>query len=227
MLPVVLLLLMVGAPLFAQPTCPATPAWSVCDLAFDLEANEQPDGVELRAEFRSPHHRTYLIYAFREADRRFVIRFAPTEGGAWDYRITSNLARLDGKMGQLNAAESDAPGFVKVANVHHFKTENNQPHLWMAASVDKFLALPRGDFDALIAGRAKEKFTHLRMTLEAGADLAEAAERVRAIGSRGLDADIAFAVFPEDGEDPRRRVHRRRGFSFGGAQYHLGGVSRV
>src|SRR5580658_8700957 len=114
MLLVAFALLIVGLPLFAQPACPATPAWSPCDLVFDLEANEKPDGLELRAEFRSPHHRTYLMHAFRDGDRRFVIRFSPTEGGAWDYRLSSSVARLDGKLGQINAADSDAPGFVRV-----------------------------------------------------------------------------------------------------------------
>jgi len=76
---------------------PATPAWSPCDLVFDLDGSEKPEGVELRAEFRSPHHRTYLMRAFRDGDRRFVIRFSPTEAGSWDYRVTSSLPRLDGK----------------------------------------------------------------------------------------------------------------------------------
>src|ERR1019366_2555478 len=108
------MLLLLSIPLFAQPSCPATPAWSPCDLVFDLEANEKPDAVQLRAEFRSPHHRTYLMQAFRDGDRRFVIRFSPTEAGSWDYRLTSSLPRLDGKLGQFSATESDSPGFVHV-----------------------------------------------------------------------------------------------------------------
>jgi len=193
-----LMLLLLAFPLLAQPTCPATPAWSPCDLVFDLEPDEKPDAVELRAEFRSPHHRTYLMYAFRAADRRFVIRFTPSEGGTWDYRITSSIARLDGKQGQLMASDSDAPGFVIVANVHHFKTENNRPHLWMASSIDKFSELPRAHLDALLAAKAKEKFTHVRVTLEAHADLVEFAERIRAINNHGLTADVMFANIPED-----------------------------
>jgi len=200
------MLLLLSFPLFAQPTCPATPVWSPCDLLFDLEANEKPDAVQLRAEFRSPRHRTYLIHAFRDGERRFVIRFSPTEAGSWDYRLTSTIARFDGKQGQLNASESDSPGFVRVANVHHFQTENSRPHLWMAASVDKFLAMPRAEFDALIAAKAKEKFTHLRVTLDAGANLGEAAERVRAINRQGLTADIAFAAIPDDWKERERYI---------------------
>ncbi len=200
------ILLLLALPLIAQPTCPATPAWSPCDLAFDLEADEKPDAVELRAEFRSPHHRTYLMRAFHAADRRFVIRFSPTEGGTWDYRLSSSLTRLDGKQGQLNATDSDAPGFVKVANVHHFQTENKKPHLWMASNVENFLGLPRTDFDAQIAARAKEKFTHLRVTLDPGADLGEATERIRAIHAQGLTADIMFAKIPEDPKEREQYI---------------------
>jgi hypothetical protein len=192
------MLLVLVLPLFAQPTCPSTPAWSPCDLVFDLEAGEKPDAVELRAEFRSPHHRTYLMHAFRDGDRRFVIRFSPTEGGTWDYRLSSSIARLEGKQGQLNASDSESPGFVKVANVHHFQTENKKPHLWMAASVEKFLTMPRAELEAQITARAKEKFTHLRVMLDANADLVEAAERIRAINSHGLTADVMFEKIPDD-----------------------------
>jgi hypothetical protein len=192
------MLVLLALPVAAQPTCPATPSWSPCDLVFDLEGDEKPDAVELRAEFRSPHHRTYLMRAFRDGDRRFVIRFSPTEGGAWDYRLSSSIARFEGKLGQFNASESDSPGFVKVANVHHFQTENGKPHLWMAASAENFMGMPRGELDALIAARAKEKFTHLRVTLGDKADLVEAAERIRAINRQGLTADMMFAAIPED-----------------------------
>ena len=88
---------------------------------------------ELRAEFRSPVKRkTYLLHAFRDGDRRFTIRFAPTEEGDWDYRLTSNVARLEGQIGKINAAGSASPGFVKTANLHHFATADGKPHLWMA-----------------------------------------------------------------------------------------------
>jgi hypothetical protein len=201
-----LMLLLLCLPLFAQPTCPATPAWSPCDLMFDLEASEKAEQAVLRAEFRSPHHRTYLMRAFRDGDRRLVIRFSPTEAGLWEYRLTSNIARLDGKLGQFTASESDSPGFVKVANVHHFQTENGRPHLWMAASVANFLTMPRAELDSVIAARAREKFSHLRVTLDANANLTEAADRIRAINSRGMTADLLFAAIPEDWKERERYI---------------------
>ncbi len=199
------MLLLLAGPLLAQSSCPATPAWSPCDLVFDLEAGERPEAVELRAEFRSPHHRTYLMEAFR-SDRRLVIRFSPTEAGTWDYRLTSSIARFDGKLGQINATESDAPGFVKVANVHHFQTENTKPHLWMASSVPNFTTMPRGELEALIAARAKQQFTHLRVMLDAHANLDDAAERIRAIHQKGLTGDILFEKIPDDAKEREQYI---------------------
>jgi hypothetical protein len=190
--------ILVGAlPALGQTGCAATPTWTACDLAFELTAQENPAQAELRAEFRSPRHRTYLLRAFAEG-QRLVIRFAPTEAGAWDYRLTSSLSRLDGQTGQVTASESDSPGFVRVANVHHFATENQQPHLWMASAIDRFAAMPRAEFDGFIDQRAREKFTHVRVTIEASTDLREAAERLRAINAKGITADVALAAIPAD-----------------------------
>src|SRR6266853_606397 len=115
-------------PGLAQPGCPSTPTWTVCDLIFDLTAQENPDKAELRAEFRSPRHRTYLLRAFREGERR------------------------------------------------------------------------------LVAQRAQEHFTHLRVTIEPGADLVEAAERIRAINARGLTADIVLASIPPEARERERYI---------------------
>lgn len=194
----VLCLLLASSSLFAQTACPA---WSACDLTFDLLPQESPAQAELRAEFRSPRHKTYLLRAFVDG-RKLVIRYAPTEAGAWDYRLTSSLPRLDGQTGNLTAADSQSPGFVRVANVHHFATEDLKPHLWIASPLDRFTEMPRAEFDQLIGQRAQEKFTHLRVTIGAGTDLREAAERVRTINSKGLTADLVLAAVPAD---PRQR----------------------
>ncbi len=198
MLRAALILSMLGLPLLAQPSCQSIRVWSPCDFVFDLEGNEQAAGAQLRAEFKSPRHKTYLLPAFSEGDRRLVIRFSPTEAGPWEYRLTGNIARLSGTLGQFTATESDAPGFVHAANVHHFQTENSKPHLWMATGIDQFIVMPKAEFESSVAARAAEKFTHLRVTLEPGADWNEAANRIRAIHDRGMTADIGFARIPED-----------------------------
>ena len=188
-------------PAWAQlPTC-TIPAWSACDLAFDLETGETPAAVQLHGEFRSPK-RTLLIRAFRDGDRRFILRFAPTEPGEWDYRLTSSLKRLDGQLGKATATESASPGFVRPANVHHFANEGtSKQHLWMATAIDDFTKLPRSDFDAAVAQRLAEKFTHLRVTIAQDTDLREAAERIRAMNARGIVADVVLGGIPPDRRD--------------------------
>src|SRR6476660_1107590 len=92
-----LLFLCASAGLRAQTACPAAALYSPCDIAFELddaEAAAHPNPystVNLRAEFRSPRHRTYLMPAFWDGRRRMVIRFSPTEAGAWDFRVSGNL----------------------------------------------------------------------------------------------------------------------------------------
>ena len=62
---------------------------------------------------------------------RVVVRFSPNEVGEWDFRVTSNLAAYSGKTGTFTASASEAPGFIRTANVHHFAYTENA-----ASSVD-------------------------------------------------------------------------------------------
>jgi len=141
------LVLVLALPGLAQTNCASgtTPAYSACELAIDLVAQESPRQADVRAEFRSPKHKTYLIRPFVEG-ARLIFRFAPTEAGVWDYQLTGNLPRLEGRTGHVTAVESDAPGFVQVANVHHFitgdiATNQQRPHLWIGSALDHFAAL--------------------------------------------------------------------------------------
>ena len=97
------------------------------------------------------------------------------------------------------------PGFVKVANVHHFAYEGtNKQHLWMATAIDDFAKIPRADFDSAVSKGSAEKFTHLRVTIAKDADLGEAAERIRAINARGVVADVVLAAIPADRAERER-----------------------
>ena len=189
MIYVFLFLLYAGA-LWGQTTCDGTPQWATCDLTFELEGGENADSVELRGEFRSPDQKTFLLTAFHDEARKLVFRWAATEAGEWNYKLTSNSARLNGKLGKISAAPSSAPGFVRVANIHHFATENNQPHLWMSAPFENFLQGTRAEFDARLATAVKEKFTHMRVAIGRTANMQEAADRIKAINARGLVADL-------------------------------------
>src|SRR5882724_7111111 len=155
-LPLFLLCSLAG--LHAQATCPATPLYSPCDIVFELndaEAAAHPNPymtVDIRIEFRSPRHRTYLMPAFWDGGRRMVIRFSPTEAGDWDYRVSGNVQRFDGGQGKFTATAVDNPalGFIRTANVHHFAyadDNKNVPHLWMGDTVLDFASMDRAAFE--------------------------------------------------------------------------------
>ena len=112
--------------------------------------------------------------AFWDGGRRMVVRFSPTESGAWDYHVTSNIAEWNDKTGSFTAAASESPGFIQPANVHHWMyTEKSaaglyQPHLWMGSTDLLFATMDDAAFRALADARAAQKFTHLRGLVLAG-----------------------------------------------------------
>src|SRR6266536_6488815 len=173
------LLALLPAGLWAQ-ACNNTPAYSPCDLVFELndaDAARHPEPyktVELKAEFRSPRHRTYAMPAFWDGGRRMVVRFSPTEGGQWDYHVTSNLADWNDKTGSFSAAASESPGFLRAANTHHWAytekaaTGLDQPHLWTAANELLFATMDEAAFRIVADARAAQKFNHLRGAVMAG-----------------------------------------------------------
>ena len=159
---------LITAQVGAQTACEGTPAYAPCELTFELagpEAAAHPNpyaSIEFQAEFRSPRFHTYLMPGFWNGGRKLVIRFTPTEAGAWTYRLTSNLKSLEGREGAFTATESDAPGYVHAANVHHWATENKQPHLWMGWIIDRFASASSADFEQAINTAAAAKFNHVR-----------------------------------------------------------------
>ena len=206
-------------PAHAQTSCEGTPAYSPCEFSFDLStadlaAHPNPyRDVELHAEFRSPHFRTYLMPAFWDGARKMVFRFTPTEAGEWIYRITSNVPSMNGKDGKFNAAASDAPGFVNVANVHHWATDNKQPHLWMGYIADRFAFLSPQEFDQKLNEAAQNKFNHFRGSILGNAQdrqrvflgpdkpnpayFDELDRRIIAVHKRGITTDLILASDPD------------------------------
>jgi len=206
-------------PIFGQTPCEGTPAYSPCELVFelstaDLAAHPNPyASVQLHAEFRSPHFKTYLMPAFWDGGRRLIIRITPTESGSWTYRTTSNMPGFDAKEGAFNAASSDFPGYVNAANFHHWATDDKKPHLWMGYIADRFAFSSQPEFEQQLADAAKNKFTHFRGSiLGSAADRArvylapdkpnpayfdELDRRILAIHKRGLTIDLILASNPD------------------------------
>src|ERR1035441_3225630 len=159
-------LALVPLALRAQSTCNHTPAYSACELVFELgdkDAAAHPHpylSVDLKVEFRSPRQHTYALPGYWDGGRRMVVRFSPTEAGDWDYHVTSNIAEWNDKTGTFTAAASEAPGFIRPANMHHWEyTERDsagldRPHLWMGATEMRFAFLDDAAFRAVADARA-------------------------------------------------------------------------
>ena len=214
-------LLLASSSLFAQNACPA---WSACDLAFDLMPQENAAQAELRAEFRSPRHKTYLLRAFLDG-RKLVIRYAPTEAGAWDYRLTSNLPRLDGQTGNLTAAESDVARFRASGERASFRYGESQAAFVDGGAMDRFTEMPRAEFDKLIEQRAQEKFTHVRVTIGRG-DRSARGCRARARDQRQRTDRRLGPGGDSGGSAPARSIHHQHRVAIFRVQHHLGGRCR-
>jgi len=228
-----------GFPLQAQTPCNNTPAYSPCEIVFELseaDATSHPDpyaGVTLQGEFRSPRHRTFVAPAFSDGGRKLVIRFSPTEAGQWDYLINSNIAAWEGKTGSFTAASSDAPGFIRPANVHHwayterYATGIERAHLWMGAGGTGLASLDDAAFRSIADARASQKFNHLSLrVLGEGAEAAFSGpgqpdlarfrrldERVRYLNQKGIIADLVLAADPEALVKPFPTWEERRRFA--------------
>lgn len=232
---------------FAQTVCQPVAAYSPCEIVFELDAAEakaHPNPywtVEVRAEVRSPRFKTYQAHAFYDGGNRMVIRFSPTDPGTWDFRLTSNLPRFNGKEGHFEATASEHPGFVRVLNVRHFAYEEiRKPHLWMGDTLMEMGSMDRAAFDAAVEERAKEKFNHLRGYL-LGADpgkafpapnqpnvayFQEMDKRVRAMNEHGITADL---ILGHPGNELAKflpdRTQRERFARFVAARYSAYGVT--
>jgi hypothetical protein len=214
-----LLLLAAAAVLsMGQTVCPPTPAFSPCDITFELSSEEaaaHPNPyltVVLEAEFRSPRYRTYRMPGFWDGGQRLVIRFTPMEAGTWIFRVTSNIGRFNGKEAQFTATESKSPGFLRPINVHHWAwvdEDARTPHLWMGDTLYPLGYIDRAAFERIVDARAAQKFNHIRGVLlprPGGAQRAypladrpdpavfrEIDERVRYMNSKGIIADLLLA----------------------------------
>lgn len=167
MRPGIALLALAPCALLAQSPspCNATPAYAVCEIAFELPAGAPVDPYAIvKVDFRSPRQRTYSVPGFWDGGRRMAVRFSPVEAGEWAYRVTSSsVAGWDGQEGSFTAAPSDAPGFIKPAEMHHWAyTERNLAHLWMGVTEMSFVAMDDAAFRAMADARAAQKFNHLR-----------------------------------------------------------------
>lgn len=198
----------------APPCSQGVAAYLPCELNFDWNGNEVPPDASaykdemLNVEFRSPHAKTYLMHAYWDGGRSLRVRFSPTEEGQWAYHVTSGIKSFNDQEGLFTVSASTSPGYVAVANLRHWWTDNKQPHLWFSAEVP-WLDLSQADFQAWVDARKADGFTHIRgalLTQKAGkaapltsklqpnfAYFATLDDRLLYAQSKGMVLDLVFA----------------------------------
>ncbi len=207
-----------SAPFACAASLPACTSGAVefspCQMTFDWHAGELPSGTAplYRADivsvaFRSPQHVTYLMHGFWNGGHEVRVRFTPLEAGAWTYSVSSAIKRFNGHESTFQVSPGSAAGFVRVANLRHWRSTNKQPHLWISAEVN-FLGLSPSAFDTWLDARKHDGFTHIRgvlLTLSAAqkpltADgepnlpyFAALDDRVLAAAVKGFTLDLVLA----------------------------------
>jgi hypothetical protein len=208
----------------APAGCDGTPAYSPCDLYFDLssaDAKAHPDPwatANIQVEFRAPDYHTWSMPGFWDG-QRMVVRFAPTEPGKWTWMTTSNLSDYDGKSGTFNCVESQSQGFIIAANMHHWATLDEQvvidpkkPHLWIGDVADRLAFLSDDEFEKKLRTTIQNKFTHLRVVVLGSSSDAERVmpqghpdpsffdlldRRLLEINKHGISPDLVLADNPD------------------------------
>jgi hypothetical protein len=158
----------VPALLSAITPCAPTPAYSPCEITVPMTAAERAQhpnpykSVDLWAEMRSPSFKTFRVPAFFDGEQmRF--RFSPTEAGEWTFRLTSNLASVNGQISKFSATASESAGFIRPTNLHFWiHHEQRKPHLWMGDTCYRCAWVERALFETIVGKRAEQKFTHIR-----------------------------------------------------------------
>lgn len=141
--------------------------YSPCELRFEWNASELPPGKSpfrdelLNVEFRGPDKTTFLLRAFWDGGRSLQVRFTPNQSGTWAYRVTSDIKRLEVRESTFAVADTPSHGFVTVANVRHWWTDDRQPHLWSSADAP-WHTMDDTAFRAYVDARKQDGFTHLR-----------------------------------------------------------------
>lgn len=66
---------------------------------------------------------------FYDGDGRYVLRFLPSEAGAWRFRTSSTARSLDGVDGTVEVAAGAARGAVRVTAGHGFAYDDGSPYV--------------------------------------------------------------------------------------------------
>lgn len=170
------ILLLIAPPCLAQTT---TELWKQVELKFESKGcyGNPFLEVELFAEFTSKTGKIIKRPAFWDGGNLWKIRFAPTQLGKWQYKLSGkNLEDFSGqKCGYINAVQykGNLPiyknGFLKISKNKRYLTYANGKPFFYLADTHWFLPLEKWDecnepdcksqFKFMVDYRSKQGFT--------------------------------------------------------------------
>jgi hypothetical protein len=91
------------------------------ELSGSFQNPYDPDDVDLGAEFTAPSGKVWKIWGFYNPtgpSALFMVRFAPTETGIWQYvvKVRTKEGTAESQPGQVSVVESKHHGFVRIAD---------------------------------------------------------------------------------------------------------------
>jgi hypothetical protein len=108
-----------------QPAATTVGLYEKFELRIDLEAAYEnpfdPAQVDLQAEFTAPSGKKSTLWGFYNPSQKsspWMIRFAPTEKGTWQYvvKVKDKEGTAQSQVGSFTAADSPHHGFIRIAS---------------------------------------------------------------------------------------------------------------
>jgi hypothetical protein len=115
--------------LSAQPVSATVGLYEKFELRIDLEATYDnpfdPAQVDVQTEFTAPSGKKLTLWGFYNPSQKsspWMIRFAPTEKGAWQYvvKVKDKEGTAQSQVGSFTAADSSHHGFIQIAPNHRY-----------------------------------------------------------------------------------------------------------
>ena len=105
-----------------------------------------------------------VVEAFWDGADVWKVRMAPTHVGAWTWRTTSNVKKLDGLTGKLSCVPSRGEGFLQTKPVDrpHLVLRTNRPVYLTGAGTSALsdFSLKNGSFQRLVDTRLAQGFNY-------------------------------------------------------------------
>ena len=119
--------------------------WSVNELSYQGTRVAEPFAVNLQATFTHQSGTQMVIPGFYNGGKQWMIRYSLPMEGKWDYQVSSDLKKLDGKKGSITVgpAETNQKGPITIeeSDPTHFYYADGDHYNLMAYELDWLFAL--------------------------------------------------------------------------------------